>query len=89
LCRDEVCIPLPPAVLQGDQLDITHMASAAGMPFVHDAEAGLWALGPPTSSHVLASARPPALVLPDLDGRPFDLAALHGSKVLLLAWASW
>jgi hypothetical protein len=31
----------------------------------------------------------PALQLPDADGNPFDLASLHGQKVLLVAWASW
>jgi hypothetical protein len=28
-------------------------------------------------------------VLPDFDGKPFDVASLRGRKVLLLAWASW
>ena len=33
--------------------------------------------------------QPPELVLPDVDGNPFRLSALHGRKVLLVAWASW
>jgi hypothetical protein len=86
LCRDDVCIPLASDALDGNILDITKVT---GMPVVHDAEVGLWALGPPASGQALASAVAPRLVLPDLDGRPFDLASLHGSKVLLLAWASW
>jgi hypothetical protein len=85
VCRDDVCIPLAAAALAHGELDIREL----GLPLVHDAEVGLWALGPPVSGHVLASARAPELVLPDVDGRPFDLASLHGSKVLLVAWASW
>ena len=86
LCRDDLCLPLPPAALDGDEIDLSQLT---GMPAVHDPEAGLWALGPPTSGHALSSARAPEVVLPDLDGQPFDLATLRGSKVLLLAWASW
>jgi hypothetical protein len=86
LCRDDICLPLPPAALNGAQIDISELP---GMPAVHDPEVGLWALGPPASSHVLETAVVPAVVLPDLDGQPFDLATLRGSKVLLLAWASW
>ena len=37
----------------------------------------------------LASVDAPDLVLPDLQGRPFRLRSLRGSKVLLVAWASW
>ena len=29
------------------------------------------------------------LELPDVDGNPFNLAAMHGRKTLLVAWASW
>jgi hypothetical protein len=35
------------------------------------------------------SAAAPNLVLPDVHGRPFELASLRGTRVLLLAWASW
>ena len=35
------------------------------------------------------SAEAPDLELPDVDGNPFKLSAMHGRKTLLVAWASW
>jgi hypothetical protein len=29
------------------------------------------------------------VTLPDRHGNPFSLSALHGKKILLVAWASW
>jgi hypothetical protein len=89
LCRGDVCIPLAPAALHDDVLDLVPVAEALRMPLLHDSKAQLWALGPPAADHVLESAQAPDLVLPDLDGKPFALRSLHGLKVLLLAWASW
>ena len=59
------------------------------MPLVHDADHGLWALGPPPEGAALASAAAADPVLEDRDGNPFRLSSLHGRKVLLVAWASW
>jgi peroxiredoxin len=50
---------------------------------------GLWCLVPEALGRVLQTARAPDLRLPDWRGRPFALSDLRGSKVLLLAWASW
>src|SRR5205823_364320 len=50
---------------------------------------GLWALGPESGGHVLASAELPDIVLPDRRGRDFALRSLRGSKVLMVLWASW
>ncbi len=33
--------------------------------------------------------RIPDLILPDLDGRPVELHAYRGRKVILFTWASW
>jgi hypothetical protein len=89
LCRADVCVPLPAGAVHGPKLDITTAAERLGVPLVHDPGSGLWALGPPAGGKTLPSATAPDLVLPDLDGQPFDLATLHGRKVLVLAWASW
>jgi hypothetical protein len=90
LCRDDVCVPLPPdALCDNGYLDLAHVGSALHMPVVDDASQHLWALGPPAGASVLTSAQAPDLVLPDVHGRPLALSSLLGRKVLLLVWASW
>ena len=65
------------------------LADRLGMALVHDEAHGLWALGPESGGRALLSAELPEITLPDRDGNPFSLSALHGKKVLLVAWASW
>jgi hypothetical protein len=90
-CKGEVCVPLPAfAYLPDDRLDLTVVADSLGMPLVADVETGLRALGPAAvTGRALDTAETPDLELPDLDGAPFRLSSLRGTKVLLLAWASW
>jgi hypothetical protein len=87
-CKDERCIPLPPADAQG-LFDVRQLAHRLEMPLLQDQKHQLWCLGPEADSHVLSSASLPDIALPDLDGIPFALSSLRGQKVLLLAWASW
>lgn len=90
LCRGEVCVPAPGARHDDGTIDVQVVADRLGMPLVHDEARSLWALGPATfGGHALATAQAPELELPDRDGNPFRLSALHGRKVLLVAWASW
>lgn len=85
-CKGDLCVPMP----KDAPLEAAVLSQRLGMPLVHDEEHGLWALGPDTvGGRVLATAVAPDLELPDLDGNPFRLSALHGKKVLLVAWASW
>ena len=51
-------------------------------------DAQLWALGPESGGRTLTTAVVPDLT-PRRNGNPFSLSALHGRKVLLVAWASW
>jgi hypothetical protein len=88
-CREDVCLPLAAEATAGGRLDVTAVAEALNMPLVADPANHLWALGPPAGGRALTSARAPDLILPDADGQQFDLASLRGTKVLLLAWASW
>ena len=89
LCKDERCVPLPVDAGPDGRLDVKVVAERLGMPLVHDERHDVWALGPESRDHVLASAELPPVVLADVDGRPFDLASLRGEKVLIAAWASW
>jgi hypothetical protein len=82
-CRGEVCVPLPAP------FDLTDLARRLRMPLVHDQAHGLWALGPEAEGHALTSAELPEIVLPDRQGEDFALRSLRGTKVFMIAWASW
>lgn len=87
LCRGERCVPfraVDPAVVE-----LAAAADALGMPLVHDTRHGLWALGAEVGGRALQSAVAPELELPDFRGGSFRLSSLLGTKVLLVAWASW
>ena len=82
-CRGEVCVPLP------TPFDGRELARRLGMALVHERKHDLWALGPPAGGHALTSATLPEIVLPDRDGEDFALRSLRGTKVFMVAWASW
>jgi hypothetical protein len=86
-CKGEMCVPLPRR--DDGMLDAQVLSERLGMALVHDAEHGLWALGPESAGHALTSAQLPDITLPDRNGKPFSLTSLHGTKILLVAWASW
>ena len=88
-CKEDVCVPLPTDAANVDGIDARMLADRLGMPLVHDEASGLWCLGPESGGRALTSTRAPELVLPDLDGTLFSLSALRGTKVVLVAWASW
>ena len=89
LCKGEVCVPAPEAVLDDGRLDVSVAAEKLGMPIVHDEGSGIYAVGPEGLGHSLTTATAPELELPTVDGDPFALSSLRGRKVLLVAWASW
>ncbi len=83
-CRDDVCVPL------ASPFGVADMAERLGMPLVHDRAHGVWALGPESGGgRALRSAELPQITLPDRSGRPFSLHSLRGTKVFMIAWASW
>jgi hypothetical protein len=82
-CRGEVCVPLP------TPFDVRDLAQRVGMALVHDDRHDLWALGPESAGHVLGSAELPDIVLPNHHGEDFALRSLRGTKVFMIAWASW
>src|SRR4051812_36956572 len=85
-CMGDVCVPLQ----RDDDFDLRSTAEQLRMALVHDAEEGLWALGPASlGNRALASAEAPDLSLPDFDGNEFRLSSLRGQKVVLVAWAPY
>ncbi len=88
-CKEDRCVLLPADGGGDGAIDARVLAERLGMPLVHDAANGLWCLGPESGGRALTSARAPELTLPALDGTPFGLSSLRGTKVLLLAWSSW
>lgn len=89
MCKGAMCVPAPDAVSADGTIDVTTVAGRLGMALVADDAAGVWALGPEGGGRALTTAVAPDVELPDLDGNPFRLSAMHGRKVLLVAWASW
>ena len=87
LCKGDRCVPLPGGT--SGLLDARVLSERLGMPLLHDDETDAWVLGPEGGGRALTTAVAPDLELPDVDGNPFRLSALHGRKVLLVAWASW
>jgi peroxiredoxin len=89
-CKGGLCVPLPPESVVTGGLDARLLAARLGMPVVEEPDRGLLALGPESlTGRALTTAEAPDLVLPDLDGRPFALSSLRGTRVVLVAWASW
>lgn len=82
-CRADQCVPLP------DPFDVRDLAERLRMPLIEDEKHRLWALGPQADGPALASAELPDIVLPDRRGRDFALRSLRGTKVFMIAWASW
>ena len=89
MCKGDACVPVPGAIADDGRLDVEAVAAKLGMALVAEPEHAVWALGPESGGKALTTAVAPELELPDVDGNPFKLSALHGRKVLLVAWASW
>jgi len=92
LCRGDRCVPFAASDSENaapGTVDVRMVAERMRMPLVSDERHGLWALGPEAGGHVLESAQLAPIVLPDVDGVPFDFTSLRGKKVVISAWASW
>jgi hypothetical protein len=86
-CKGDRCVQLPR--MDGGLLDARVLSERLGMALVHDPKHEMWALGPESEGHALTSAELPEITLPDRHGEPFSFESLHGTKILLVAWASW
>ena len=85
-CKGDICVPLD----QSEGFDLESTADRLRMALVHDADAGLWAVGPESlGDRALVTAEAPELSLPDLDGNEFVLSSLRGQKVVIVSWAPY
>jgi hypothetical protein len=93
LCNDAMCIPLADegALVRDGGIDLTAFARALDRPLAVDTEEGAAFLGTSARerSQALAAQQAPDFSLPDLDGRLHTLREHRGTKILLVAWASW
>jgi hypothetical protein len=91
MCRDEICVPLPPDASGDGRIDLAAFWRILGRPAVHDDSGEVWVLGasPNERKSALAGEVAPDFTLPDLSGSPHRLSALQGNKVFLCTWASW
>lgn len=99
LCRDEMCIPVPPGrepeFVRQDAgrtyVDFRAFADYIGQPYASDESGSIWAFGesPEELRSQILSLEAPDFTLPGYDGREYTLSAFRGRKVLLLLWSSW
>ncbi len=92
LCRGDVCIPVRDEKLATDAgVSLTAVAAALDRPLAIDPTERAAYLGVSSRdrSAALTGLVAPDFALPDLHGRRHSLTDHRGSKVLLVAWASW
>ena len=90
-CRDDICIPVPKSMSNGDYFNLTAFAGKAGQAVVAETNARVWSFGeiPVVRGAMLESRQAPDFVVPDRKGRQFRLSDFRGKKVLVVTWASW
>lgn len=91
LCRGDVCIPVPEAVLAHGGISLKGLANALERPVATSLTHEVAYLGPPRPrfSETVGLLEAPDFTLPDIHGKPHSLSEHRGKKVLLAAWASW
>jgi hypothetical protein len=93
LCRESVCVPVRDraSLFVGERLDVGAVAGALGRLAVVDTGARIAAIALAKEGRraALQDHHAPAFTLADLDGADHALAEWHGTKKLLVAFASW
>ena len=90
LCRDDVCIPLPPDTPEG-HLEVGRLARLIDRPLALDATERVvaFAASPTGRGDALRSGIAPDFELPDVDGILHRLSDHQGRKIVMYAYASW
>jgi hypothetical protein len=93
LCNEAMCVPLPAGsrLGEGGVFDLGEVAATLDRPLALDADARAAFLGVSAGerAQALGSLVAPDFTLPDLAGRPHTLSSYRGTKVFMVAWASW
>ena len=90
-CREEICIPIPRAMMRGTQFNLTAFAQRIGQRAVADPAERVWSFGeiPVVRGAFLESRIAPEFSVPDRKGRQVKLSHFRGKKALVVTWASW
>jgi hypothetical protein len=90
-CRNDVCIPIPKTMLQGEWFNLTGFAHKLGETYVTDAPSRAWSFGeiPVLTGTYLSSRLAPDFAVPDRKGRVVHHSDFRGKKALVVTWASW
>jgi hypothetical protein len=90
-CRDDICIPVPPALMRGEYFNLTGFAGRAGQRVVAAPAERVWSFGeiPVIRGAFLENRVAPEFAVPDRKGRVTRLSQFRGKKVLVVTWASW
>ena len=93
LCKDGRCVAIGGETDQANDagVDLAGFARLLSRPLAIDLDEGVACLGASAVERAtqLASLEAPDFTLPDLDGQPHSLSDYRGTKVLLVAYASW
>ena len=93
LCSDAMCIPVADeaALVNEAGVDLEVFARTLDRALAVDVSERAAFLGGSARerAQALASQHAPDFTLPDLEGRPHALSQYRGTKILLVAWASW
>jgi hypothetical protein len=90
-CRNDVCIPIPKTMAQGEWFNLSAFAAKLGEKYIADASARAWSFGEiPVLTGAYASTRmAPDFTVPDRKGKVVHLSDFRGKKALVVTWASW
>jgi hypothetical protein len=88
-CRDDVCIPIPKELKNGEWFNLTGFAHRTGEAFVSDTN--VWSFGeiPAMGGRYLSSRMAPDFAVPNRQGKVVHLSDFRGKKALVITWASW
>lgn len=93
LCRGDACVPVrdPDALEVGTKINLVGLATVLGRRSVVSLEPGIIAISRDGLDRraALEGLVAPDFTLPDLDGRPFSLSDLAGSKRIVVAFSTW